>query len=116
MLPSRIVSSSSKSSSSKSIPVFILHQRIVSFSIFASAFSLLSILGCCPAFLHYIFPLICPNQELKIEGEQIEALEEDNLDLMLLTKKKKPKKVDFEEGETFEKDDGENELSSLLIN
>uniref|UniRef100_A0A3Q0T0B3 Eukaryotic translation initiation factor 2 subunit 2 n=1 Tax=Amphilophus citrinellus TaxID=61819 RepID=A0A3Q0T0B3_AMPCI len=47
----------------------------------------------------------CLNQELKIEGEQTEALEEDNLDLMLLTKKKKSKKVDFDEGEPAEKDD-----------
>lgn len=44
-------------------------------------------------------------KELKIEGEQTEVLEEDNLDLMLPTKKKKPKKVDFDEGETLEKDD-----------
>ncbi len=35
-------------------------------------------------------------------------MEEDNLDLMLPTKKKKPKKVDFDEGEMQEKDDGEN--------
>lgn len=49
-----------------------------------------------------------PNQELKIEGEQTEALEEDNLDLMLPTKKKKTKKVDFDEGETLEKDEGKN--------
>ena len=34
--------------------------------------------------------------------------EEDNLDLMLPTKKKKQKKVDFDEGELLEKDDGEN--------
>uniref|UniRef100_A0A3B4YIY3 Eukaryotic translation initiation factor 2 subunit 2 n=1 Tax=Seriola lalandi dorsalis TaxID=1841481 RepID=A0A3B4YIY3_SERLL len=44
-------------------------------------------------------------KELKIEGEQTEALEEDNLDLMLPTKKKKSKKVDFDEGELLEKDD-----------
>uniref|UniRef100_A0AAQ5XAC6 Eukaryotic translation initiation factor 2 subunit 2 n=1 Tax=Amphiprion ocellaris TaxID=80972 RepID=A0AAQ5XAC6_AMPOC len=44
-------------------------------------------------------------KELKIEGEQTEALEEDNLDLMLPTKKKKSKKVDFDEGEPLEKDD-----------
>ncbi|KAF0036471.1 hypothetical protein F2P81_011783 [Scophthalmus maximus] len=44
-------------------------------------------------------------KELKIEGEQTEAPEEDNLDLMLPTKKKKTKKVDFDEGEMLEKDD-----------
>ncbi|XP_014896821.1 eukaryotic translation initiation factor 2 subunit 2 isoform X1 [Poecilia latipinna] len=44
-------------------------------------------------------------KELKIEGEQTEAPEEDNLDLMLPSKKKKPKKVDFDEGEALEKDD-----------
>ncbi|XP_029974394.1 eukaryotic translation initiation factor 2 subunit 2 [Salarias fasciatus] len=44
-------------------------------------------------------------KELKIEGEQTEALEEDNLDLTLLPKKKKSKKVDFDEGEPLEKDD-----------
>uniref|UniRef100_A0A3B5PVY6 Eukaryotic translation initiation factor 2 subunit 2 n=1 Tax=Xiphophorus maculatus TaxID=8083 RepID=A0A3B5PVY6_XIPMA len=43
--------------------------------------------------------------ELKIEGEQTEAPEEDNLDLMLPSKKKKSKKVDFDEGEALEKDD-----------
>lgn len=37
-------------------------------------------------------------------------LEEDNLDLMLPTKKKKSKKVDFDEGEILEKDDGEKTL------
>lgn len=47
-------------------------------------------------------------QELKIEGEQPEAVEEDNLDLMLPTKKKKSKKVDFDEGDALDKDDGEN--------
>lgn len=51
---------------------------------------------------------LVPNQELKIEGEQPEVLEEDNLDLMLPTKKKKPKKVDFDEGELLEKDDSKN--------
>ena len=35
-------------------------------------------------------------------------MEEDDLDLMLPAKKKKPKKVDFEEGELLEKDDGED--------
>ncbi|KAF3860217.1 hypothetical protein F7725_000472 [Dissostichus mawsoni] len=45
-------------------------------------------------------------KELKIEGEQTEVPEEDNLDLMLPTKKKKQKKVDFDEGELLEKDDG----------
>uniref|UniRef100_A0A8C6M9F4 Eukaryotic translation initiation factor 2 subunit 2 n=1 Tax=Nothobranchius furzeri TaxID=105023 RepID=A0A8C6M9F4_NOTFU len=44
-------------------------------------------------------------KELKIEGEQTEAPEEDSLDLMLPTKKKKTKKVDFDEGELLEKDD-----------
>lgn len=33
-------------------------------------------------------------------------VEEDNLDLVLPTKKKKTKKVDFDEGETLEKEDG----------
>lgn len=33
-------------------------------------------------------------------------MEEDNLDLMLPAKKKKSKKVDFEEGETLEINDG----------
>ncbi|KAK5599947.1 eukaryotic translation initiation factor 2 [Crenichthys baileyi] len=41
-------------------------------------------------------------KEMKIEGEQTEAPEEDNVDFS--GKKKKPKKVDFEEGES-EKDD-----------
>lgn len=40
-------------------------------------------------------------------------LEEDNLDLMLPAKKKKSKKVDFDEGETLEKDDGEKKLLYL---
>ncbi|KAM3842478.1 eukaryotic translation initiation factor 2 subunit 2 isoform 3-T3 [Diretmus argenteus] len=44
-------------------------------------------------------------KELKIEGEQTEAVEEDDLDLVLPTKKKKSKKVDFDEGEILEKDD-----------
>nr|XP_061803511.1 eukaryotic translation initiation factor 2 subunit 2-like isoform X2 [Nerophis lumbriciformis] len=45
-------------------------------------------------------------KELKIEGDQSDVLEEDNLDLMLPDKKKKKaKKVDFEEGEPIEKDD-----------
>lgn len=47
-------------------------------------------------------------QELKIEGEQPEVLEEDNLDLMLPEKKKKTKKVDFDESDTLDKDDGAN--------
>lgn len=53
-------------------------------------------------------PLIDLVQELKIEGEQPEVMEEDNLDLMLPDKKKKTKKVDFDEGDTLDKDDGEN--------
>merc|ERR1739838_61529 len=45
-------------------------------------------------------------KELKIETEQpIETFEDDDLDLMLPAKKKKPKKVDFDEGELPEKDD-----------
>lgn len=40
-------------------------------------------------------------------------LEEDNLDLMLPAKKKKSKKVDFDEGEMLEKDDGENKSLHL---
>lgn len=54
---------------------------------------------------HFLIDLI---QELKIEGEQPEVMEEDNLDLMLPDKKKKTKKVDFDEGDTLDKDDGEN--------
>lgn len=47
------------------------------------------------------------DQELKIEGEQQELMEEDDLDLMLPAKKKKAKKVEFvEESDTLEKDDG----------
>ncbi|XP_075993188.1 eukaryotic translation initiation factor 2 subunit 2 [Genypterus blacodes] len=50
-------------------------------------------------------------KDLKIEGEPTEVMEEDNLDLMLPAKKKKSKKVDFEEGEILEindvLDDGE---------
>lgn len=45
---------------------------------------------------------------MKIEGEQPEAMEEDGLDLTLPAKIKKSKKVDFDEGEQLEKDDGEN--------
>ncbi|XP_052459737.1 eukaryotic translation initiation factor 2 subunit 2-like [Carassius gibelio] len=45
-------------------------------------------------------------KELKIEGEQQEMMEEDDLDLMLPAKKKKQKKVEFaEESDTVEKDD-----------
>ncbi|TNN60301.1 Eukaryotic translation initiation factor 2 subunit 2 [Liparis tanakae] len=44
-------------------------------------------------------------KELKIEVEQTEVVEEDNLDLMLPAKKKKAKKVDFDEGELLEIDD-----------
>lgn len=46
---------------------------------------------------------------MKIEGEPTETLEEDNLDLMLPTKKKKPKKVEFDEGGALEKDDSKNQ-------
>lgn len=47
------------------------------------------------------------HKELKIEGEP-EVMEDDDLDLMLPPKKKKPKKVEFvEESDTVEKDDGE---------
>lgn len=46
-------------------------------------------------------------QDLKIESEITELADEDDLDLMLPTKKKKPKKVDFQdEGEMLEKDEG----------
>lgn len=41
-------------------------------------------------------------------------MEEDNLDLMLPAKKKKSKKVDFEEGEIQEIIDCKNELSRLF--
>ncbi|MCJ8735261.1 hypothetical protein PDJAM_G00244900 [Pangasius djambal] len=45
-------------------------------------------------------------KELKIEGEQPEMMEDDDLDLMLPAKKKKPKKVEFvEDGDLAEKDD-----------
>ncbi|KAI2661381.1 Eukaryotic translation initiation factor 2 subunit 2 [Labeo rohita] len=45
-------------------------------------------------------------KELKIEGEQQEMMEEDDLDQMLKLKKKKHKKVEFvEESDTVEKDD-----------
>ncbi|XP_043102954.1 eukaryotic translation initiation factor 2 subunit 2-like [Puntigrus tetrazona] len=45
-------------------------------------------------------------KELKIEGEQQEMVEDDEFDLMLPTKKKKSKKVEFvEESDTVEKDD-----------
>lgn len=51
------------------------------------------------------------DQELKIEGEQPEVMEDDDLDLMLPAKKKKPKKVEFvEEGDAVDKDDGEWKL------
>lgn len=45
-------------------------------------------------------------QDLKIESEPSEAMDEDDLDLMLPAKKKKSKKVDFDEGELLEKDEG----------
>ncbi|MCI4381135.1 hypothetical protein PGIGA_G00248180 [Pangasianodon gigas] len=45
-------------------------------------------------------------KELKIEGEQPEVMEDDELDLMLPAKKKKPKKVEFvEDGDMADKDD-----------
>lgn len=53
-------------------------------------------------------PIVDLFQELKIE-DQPEVLEEDNLDLMLPDKKKKSKKVDFDECDTLDKEDGENE-------
>lgn len=55
-----------------------------------------------------ILPITDLFQELKIEGEQPEVLEEDNLDLMLPDKKKKTKKVDFDDVDTLDKEDGEN--------
>ncbi|KTG47744.1 hypothetical protein cypCar_00034295, partial [Cyprinus carpio] len=47
------------------------------------------------------------DQELKIEGDQQEMMQEDDeFDLMLPTKKKKSKKVEFvEESDTVKKDD-----------
>ena len=42
-------------------------------------------------------------------------MEEDDLDLMLPAKKKKPKKVDFEEGELPEKDDGNAVTLSFAV-
>lgn len=64
-------------------------------------------------FAHYFppfsfFPVIDFFQEFKIEGEQPEVLEDDNLDLMLPTKKKKSKKVEIDEGDALDKDDGKN--------
>lgn len=50
---------------------------------------------------------------MKIEGESTETMEEDNLDLMLPTKKKKSKKVEFDEGSTLEKDDSKNKSIDL---
>lgn len=50
-------------------------------------------------------------KELKIEGEQTEVLEDDTMDFP--TKKKKSKKVDFDEGELLEKDDGKNKSPYL---
>jgi len=50
----------------------------------------------------------CLKQDLKIEGEQTETNDDDNGVLMLQGKKKKQKKVDFEEGEPLVKDDGRN--------
>lgn len=45
-------------------------------------------------------------KELKIEGDQQEMMEDEEFDLMLPTKKKKSKKVEFvEESDTVEKDD-----------
>ncbi|CAM4714403.1 hypothetical protein PO909_017972 [Leuciscus waleckii] len=45
-------------------------------------------------------------KELRIEGDQQEIMEEDDLDLMLPAKKKKPKKVEFvEERDTVEQED-----------
>ncbi|XP_063065151.1 eukaryotic translation initiation factor 2 subunit 2-like isoform X2 [Engraulis encrasicolus] len=44
-------------------------------------------------------------KDLKIESEPSEAMDEDDLDLMLPAKKKKSKKVDFDEGELLEKDE-----------
>ncbi|XP_053480472.1 eukaryotic translation initiation factor 2 subunit 2 [Ictalurus furcatus] len=45
-------------------------------------------------------------KELKIDGEQPDVMEDDDLDLMLPPKKKKPKKVEFvDEGDVAEKDD-----------
>ncbi|KAF4109697.1 eukaryotic translation initiation factor 2 subunit 2-like [Onychostoma macrolepis] len=45
-------------------------------------------------------------KELKIEGDQQEMMEDEEFDLMLPTKKKKSKKVEFvEESDTLEKDD-----------
>lgn len=43
-------------------------------------------------------------------------MEDDDLDLVLPAKKKKPKKVDFvEEGDTAEKEDGERTCPCILI-
>ena len=46
-------------------------------------------------------------QDLKIDSDHTEPVDEDDLDLLLPTKKKKSKKVDFQdEGEMLEKDEG----------
>lgn len=62
----------------------------------------------CSLFPSWLSTVIDFFQELKIEGEQPEVLEEDNLDLMLPTKKKKSKKVEIDEGDALDKDDGKN--------
>lgn len=82
-----------------------------------NAFSIIILYGgtcapaCCFVFWSrpcWLSPIIDLFQELKIEGEQPEVQEEDNLDLMLPTKKKKSKKVGLDESDALDKDDGEN--------
>lgn len=55
------------------------------------------------------------NQELQIEGEQTKP-QEDDMDLVLPTKKKKPKKPDMDESgrELLENDEGRNQFLLLV--
>lgn len=83
-------------------PPFCITARVCCCNLLVVLFTLLTI-------SLLALPIVDLFQELKIEGEQPEVLEEDNLDLMLPDKKKKPKKVDFDESDTLDKEDGENE-------
>lgn len=79
-----------------------------SFKVWWCFFSLYSSRLFCLLIISLLSPIIDFFQELKIEGEQPEVPEEDNLDLMLPTKKKKSKKVEIDEGDALDKDDGKN--------
>lgn len=65
-----------------------------------------------PYYIHMLIAFF-QNQDMKIEGESTETMEEDNLDLLLPTKKKKSKKVEFDEGSTLEKDDSKNKSINI---